>query len=111
MDEDLGRVRTAIERHKRRFGRRRMPEKLRTEARRLFDRQVASGTSRTAAAKGVGLPLKTLEGWELKDSESSFVPVEVAMGGTTPLVLTSPSGWRVEGLSLDDARHLLERLG
>ena len=40
MEEDLERVRRLIERHRRQFGRRRMPERLRVGAWELFGARV-----------------------------------------------------------------------
>lgn len=40
----------------------------------------------------------------------SFLPVRVAASATAPITLHSPTGWRVEGLRLDDLPALLAAL-
>jgi len=107
MQEQIDRVSRAIVRHRQKYGRRRLPERLREEALSLFERQLEVGVSRRAAAKVLAVPAKTLEGWRLKREKGDFVPVEVLVSEDAPIVLVSPCGWRLEGLSLPEVQQLL----
>jgi len=77
---------------------------------------VESGWSVGRIAKVVGVTPATLGRWlqSRRDDESSpggFRPVEVeAGGGRRELTLVSPSGYRVEGLGLEEIERLLVAL-
>lgn len=61
----------------------------------------------------LGLRPTTLQRWFERPSESTRArPVVVRAEAAEPtrLALVGPAGWRIEGLSLDDARQLLAAL-
>ncbi len=74
-----------------------------------------------AVAREVALHPTTLAAWlsasATLSKSTALVPVEVVVAPdrapptkATPVVLVSPSGYRVEGLTLDDALRALTRL-
>ena len=89
-------------------GRRRFTEAQRAEAVQYLKRRRREGTSVGAIAEELGLGRTTLERW--RSRESSFVRVEAALDAAPHLALVSPSGYRIEGLSLEQAVGLLSRL-
>jgi hypothetical protein len=106
------------------------PPETRTQVTALARSLLASGQSRNAVAHQLGLHGGTLRRWlQLPVAEAlSFVPVLVderdpealgepdeaqfcLRGPSVPgLALTSPTGFRLEGLTLDDAVTALRRL-
>jgi len=67
----------------------------------------ARGRSRASVAKAVGIRDQTLARWL---RAGAFVPVEIDAQPTAGgIVVTSPSGWRVEGLKLEQLAELLRR--
>lgn len=76
---------------------------------------MATGHGFHGLARRLALHPRTLKAWmeDLGASVGDMVPVEIVEPSTTTdgaLVLVSPSGYRLEGLTLDDAIHALARL-
>ena len=91
-------------------GRRRFTEAQRLEAVRYLERCHREGATVASIAADLGLGKTTLERW--RSRVSSFVRVETAAVEEAPgVALVSPSGYRIEGLSLAQAVELLSRLG
>ena len=93
----------------------RYPAPLRARVSAWLQRQVASGGTLRAAARAIALDPETARHW-LRESSSAvtaLVPVEVIAAPDTrhSVSLVSPSGYRIEGLTLDDAAALLRRIG
>jgi transposase len=104
------------------------PQALRAFAVRYATHTLEAGGTVVEAAQRLGVSAPTLYEWRkgrtpgrprVKPPEKSqaLVPVRVAeraaQGAATELqpVVVSPSGWRIEGLSVESAAQLLGRLG
>lgn len=97
--------------------RRRYPDALR---RRILDwvrRAVAEGMFEPACSKAIGVTSWRFTIWRRaeerapRDESLALVPVEVPMLATSSgLTLVSPSGHRIEGLSVEQAAMLLREL-
>lgn len=94
----------------------RYPVALRRRAAALARREVAARRGLRGLARRLSLHPKTLKTW-IEDAElartPAVVPVEVvapAAPATGAVTLVSPSGYRLEGLTLDDAIQALARL-
>nr|ASA76628.1 transposase [Pyxidicoccus sp. MCy9557] len=131
MEKELEQFRQEAQRLKagRRSGSLPFPEALRAFAVRYAEHTVATGGTVTDAAQKLGVSGPTLYEWRKgrpagrprpKPAEKSaaLVPVHVgerpaqaAGAGLQQVALVSPSGWRVEGLSVEAAAQLLGRLG
>lgn len=87
-------------------------------------RSIAAGSSLGLTARAIGLDPRTLAAWLgttaatatrrwTPASPVALVPVEVVEPAATAAMLTlvSPSGYRLEGLTFDDAVRALARLG
>jgi len=78
---------------------------------------IASGTTLTAAAALLEIHGKTLTEWlrPPPPRSTALVPVEVIAAPALPtsarVALVSPSGFRIEGLTLDEALRAIARLG
>lgn len=114
---DLRRELTTIERGRGRY----YPPALRARITSWARRRLASGDSVNAVAREVALHPTTLAAWlsasATLSKSTALVPVEVVVTPdrapptkATPVALVSPSGYRVEGLTLDDALRALTRL-
>lgn len=90
-------------------GRRRFTEAQRSAAVRYLQRRRREGTSVGTIAEELGVGTTTLERW--RSRESSFVRVEAVLDAAPDLALVSPRGYRIEGLSVEQAVGLLSRLG
>ena len=104
------------------------PEALRAFAVRYAEHTVEGGGTVVEAAAKLGVSAPTLYEWRKgrtagqgrskpTDKSAALVPVRVAepaaraaVVGPQQVVLVSPSGWRVEGLSVESAAQLLGRL-
>jgi transposase-like protein len=77
-------------------------------------RELERGGSLRAIAEALGLHRETLRSWlaDVPASEAALVPVEVTAekASARSFVVVSPSGFRVEGLALDEVAALLARL-
>lgn len=113
MDETVIRVRARLARMQRGRGKRYTPE---------LKKQIATAAMRLRAAglgwhrigRALGIPNETIRrfcGASGGTGRGDFAPVVVADdGGGAAAVLVTPSGYRVEGLSLDQVAQLLTRL-
>jgi len=105
------------------------PEALRAFAVRYAEQTLEAGGTVVEAAAKLGVSAPTLYEWRKgrpagsakrkKRTESSGVllpvrvgerPAEAVVTGAQQVVVVSPSGWRVEGLSVESATQLLGRL-
>lgn len=134
MEKELEQFRQEVERL--RAGRQRgslpYPEALRAFAVRYVSHALESGGTFAAAAKALGVSEPTLQAWRKGQPAAhrraqgpgerpALVPVVVpgpkktqasaTRAAPAGLVLVSPGGWRVEGLSAEAAAELLGRLG
>jgi transposase len=102
----------------------RYPSAERTRLLRIARRRRAQGWSWSRIGDALGLPGETLRWWSQRRAKTGAVPA--ARGGAMvpvtivpgperneamPLALITPSGWRIEGLSLAAALELYRRLG
>ncbi len=93
------------------------PPAVRARVRAYIAARRATGNTPTAIAAELGLSRQSVMGWATEERGlATFVPVEVVLDPrqvTAPpsLVLTSPRGYRVEGLDVAAMGVLLERLG
>jgi hypothetical protein len=123
MDTRAERFRRAVETY---FGGRpgrgaRYPKDLQHEAVHLTQAGLLGGQSLSVMAHELGVGRVTLAGWleqvgEVGEVEQSLRPVEIQRAEQEParasaLVLVAPSGWRLEGLRLEDVAPLLRALG
>ena len=114
-------------------GARQYPAALRLEIVRYLDREVRGGGHFTALCRELGVQAMVVRRWRKEEREGGFAEVRVVTEGATPsvgrraaerpeleespvmvpgpVVLTSPSGWRIEGLSVEAVAQLLPRLG
>ncbi len=92
----------------------RYPEDLQQEAVVLARTGMLAGKSLGSVASELGVGCATLGRW-LKAAREALRPVEVQREKepceTYPLALVAPSGWRIEGLRLEDLPDLLRILG
>lgn len=90
----------------------RYPEDLQQEAVVLARAGVLSGRSLGSVASELGVGSATLTRW-LQGAREALRPVEVQEepGEASSLALVAPSGWRIEGLRLEDLPELLRVLG
>jgi transposase-like protein len=130
MEKELEQFQQEVQRLKagRRGGSLPFPEALRAFAVRYAEQTLEGGGTVVEAAAKLGVSAPTLYEWRkgrtpgrsrMKPTEKSavLVPVrvgeraaEAAVAGLQQVVLVSPSGWRVEGLSVESAAQLLGRL-
>jgi hypothetical protein len=97
---------------------RKYPSDLRRRILDWVDREVASGTSESECGEALGVPMHRFELWRERDRErevekvpAEFVPVEVSAAAMTGLlVLSTPAGYRVEGLTVAEAIAVLKAL-
>ena len=113
MDRELAELRQCVQVHEGGRGKR-YPAELRARLRRWVRRRRGEGASTAVIAAELSLPLSTVSHWASTRSQSTaLVPVEVVPdAGTsrTPRVL-SPSGFAVDGVTLEEAASLLRLLG
>lgn len=110
MDE-VEQVKAALAVHGPKQRGRKVPVPIREQVVALMRRLCASGATRTAVAKRLEVSLESLRRWE-RAMSPAVIPVEVVSSRpTSGLVVTSPSGFRVEGLDVESAAALLRRLG
>lgn len=84
------------------------------------EEQRAQGESLQTVARKLGVPVRTLRRWHRARRSRRLWPVEVSSspsGCAAPgersgrYVLVSPSGFRVEGLGLEEIERLVRKLG
>jgi transposase-like protein len=117
-----------IEDLKRRAERRtnsRYPEEFRQDAVRLVDRLRKAGWTQKRISSEMEVPWVTLRRWrskrsstsETSEASESFRPVAIVEDSAAPetepegVALVSPSGWRIEGLTVTEAVEAARRLG
>jgi hypothetical protein len=102
------------------------PDGLRSRAARWARRQLDEGAGLTAVATALGLRCNTLRQWTAAPkravttarvpveaaSRSALVPVEIVADAPRlgQVSVVSPSGFRIDGLTLDEAVAVLRRL-
>jgi hypothetical protein len=89
------------------------PEALRERATRWARQQLASGAAIAAVAASLGIGRDTLRRW-LAPACIALVPVEVVdspRAAEAEVSVVSPSGFRISGLTIDEAITVLRRLG
>jgi len=94
---------------------RKYPAELRGRILAWVDGEVARGTSETECAEALGMPMHRFEVWrdrerELEQVPAEFVPIEVSAPLSGGLVLSTPSGYRIEGLTVAQAIAVLKAL-
>ena len=89
--------------------RRRFSGEQREEALAYLEARRLDGVSVASVAAELGIGKTTLERWRRR--RTSFVRVEAVAADGATVCVVSPSGYRIEGLSLDQAAELLSRLG
>lgn len=92
----------------------RYSKKFKEDATELVRDLRRSGWTQQRISKTLKLPWVTLHRWKNKNSPgkertSEFRPVQVVVDEQTP-VLVSPSGWRIEGLTISQLVELARRL-
>ena len=98
----------------------RYPDDLRMQAVGLANALLASGMSRYAISKKLGVRSDTLRRWCGASSKPRAVEPVVIAPASAPvrpratagngIAVTSPDGWRIDGLSVAGAAELLGRL-
>ena len=89
----------------------RYPAELRRRAADYAARARQRGHTSGEAAEAVGVPWPTLKRWmEAEPVVAGFSRVVVADPGPSSLTLVTPSGCRIEGLSVEQAADLVRRL-
>jgi hypothetical protein len=93
----------------------RYPEALRARVTAWLRRQVSSGAAIQAAAAIIEFDNETARRWLRASSPpaTALVPVEVvaAPDARRAVSVVSPTGYRIDGLTLEEAVVLLRRLG
>lgn len=120
MDAELEWIQSQIADFGTRDGSFRYPEEFRQRAARWATRQRRGGQTQAAIQRQVDVPWVTIQRWmqtltEQAETEStSLVPVQIdrlsSSATADGMVLTSPDGWRLEGLTVDQAVEVLGRL-
>ncbi len=114
-DHELRSLRRQLAARARGRGKRYAPD-LRSRATAWAQRAIAGGARLTEVARALDIDDETLRKWLRKDSTAttSLVPVEVIVDEPVALAgvrVVSPTGYRVEGLALDEVVALLRVLG
>ena len=97
----------------------RYPNEFRLRTARWAKRQRDSGATQSAVESQIGIPWRPLKRWvsrlkHVEDKPTSLVPVRLERVLQTAvrneLALISPSGWRLEGLTWEQAIEAMGRL-
>lgn len=120
MPPDLSPIVDLVEQHRPRTAREGFPAHVRVAVVHATREGMRVGLSITGIAGRIGLAAPTLQRWlaaapaEPTSAEPvlTFVPLQAASSprSSTGLTWTSPSGHRVDGLTLDDIAELLRRV-
>lgn len=113
MDSELAVLRRRVQGHEGGRGKR-YPTELRTQLRRWIGRRRSEGASAATIAAELSLPLSTVSHWASTRSQSTaLVPIEVVPDRrpSRTLRVLSPSGFAVDGLTVEEAASLLRLLG
>jgi hypothetical protein len=118
MDEVRDRAREAIARLGKRGRTTRIPDEVRAAVLAYVERERSRGRSRQQVADELGLSSSVLARWSKsrRRTRGKLIPVRVLAAPTvgretTSVRLVSPSGYRIEGLSLGDAVEAMRALG
>lgn len=113
MDRELADLRRSVQGHEGGRGKR-YPAELRLRLRRWVRRRRGEGASAAAIAAELSLPLSTVSHWASSRSQpTALVPIEVVPDPrpSRTLRVLSPSGFAVEGVTVEEAASLLRLLG
>ena len=94
----------------------RYPESLQARAVAWLQRQVAAGESIGGVAKAIGIRAETARRWLQAASQTTAAPQLVAVeivsaSSNREFSVVSPSGFRVDGLTFEQAATLLRLVG
>lgn len=88
------------------------PEPLRERAARWARQQLAAGATAAAVATSLGIGRDTLRRWLATPTTTALVPVEIIdEPSAAEVTVVSPNGFRISGLTVDEAIAVLRRLG
>ncbi len=94
--------------------RRRYPDELRARILDWVARATAAGVFEHECSKAIGVKTWRITLWRRKPpappESMALVPIEVAPITAAPVAVVAPSGYRVEGLALDQVVRLLREL-
>jgi len=114
MDERSRRIRQQVGQVERaaRGGLRRYPRSVRQEVAEYVRARREGGESLAAVAGRLDIPIPTLAVWLREEKPRRFRPVGVSEAAPAPaaVILTTPGGYRVEGLGLAELAALLRAL-
>lgn len=113
MAVDTDELRRQVEAHGPRGRGRRFPAELRAELVEAVHQLRAEGRTWKGIGDALGVTPQTVRRWSVeRAADAPLVPVEIAAGREREdgLVVVSPHGYRVEGLSLEQAAALLRAL-
>ena len=115
MTYDVGRLRRRVHALGPRHRGARVPPALRAAIAAYARDERAAGASCGAIAERLGVSAESIRRWAfaepVRDGNSARVPVHlVAAAAATTLTVWSPTGYRVDGLSVNEAAELLRRL-
>lgn len=118
MEQEIAEFRAHVAGLRRKWRGTPYPEAVRSRAVRLAARLSATGLGPYAVGRQLGIRPETLASWSESTTVATFVPVVVsrderratAFERTTTqertVVVTSPSGWRIEGLGIAELERL-----
>lgn len=108
MDRDLEKLKAELRVVPRGRNTQPYPPELRERVVRYAQSRVAAGDPSSSIARGLGLRPETLRRWLGEPEPVRAVPVVVeAPAVAQRVVVVSPTGWRIEGLSTRDAWALV----
>ena len=114
MEHDVGGLRRQVRALGRRYRGARVPATLRAAIAAYARDERAAGTSCGAIAVRLGVSAESIRRWALskpaRNGHGALVPVHVVAEAAPTLTVWSPSGYRVDGLSVGEAAALLRRL-
>ena len=115
MAYDVGRLRRRVHALGPRHRGARVPPALRAAIAAYARDERAAGASCEAIASRLGVSAESIRRWAftepVRDGSSALVPVHVvAEAAATTCTVWSPTGYRVDGLSVGEAAELLRRL-
>lgn len=114
MTHDVGRLRRRVHGLGPRHRGARVPPALRAAIATYARDERAAGASCGAIAERLGVSAESIRRWVFTESvrgDGALVPVHVvAAAAATTLTVWSPTGYRVDGLSVSEAAELLRRL-
>lgn len=114
QDQELRELRRELGGIERGAGRR-YPDELKARIVAWARRELARGATVNATARAIALHPRTLEAWTESapaQASTTLIPVEVVASPAANVLVAvvSPSGYRLEGLTLEDAVRVLARL-